>query len=202
MGEDGPGVLVMQSVNLRRVDTLLPYSFTGIFTNYQHLSKMKGMIAEMTSMNISEWSFEFVEELEPRRNDDGTVEARMPQQRYKDANSTPVHQYGWGPFCKFSISGDWDEKSGVYILMTDNKFLYVGETKNLERQLNRGFGHISPRHCFKGGQQTNCRINSLIRESAIEGTSINLFFHETDNRRATKQELINELEPAWNKANT
>ncbi len=126
----------------------------------------------------------------------------MPQHRYEDANSTYVHQYGWGPFCKFSVSGDWEEKSGVYVLMTDDKFLYVGKTTNFERQLNHGIGNISPRNCFEGGQQTNCRINSLIREATVEGTPVTVFFHETDNRKAVKQELISELEPPWNKTGT
>lgn len=154
---------------------------------------------EMITTTILKWPFQLIGELEPRRNDDGTIETRMPQQRYKNANSTPVHRYGWGPFCKLSISDDWYEKSGVYALTADDRFQYVGETKNLGRQVNHGFGHISPRNCFKGGQETNCRINSLIRESAIEGDSINLFFHETDDRKNIKQKLISNLSLPWNK---
>lgn len=35
---------------------------------------------------------------------------------------------------------------------------YIGETDNLEKQFRQGYGNISPRNCFKGGQSTNYKM--------------------------------------------
>ena len=33
---------------------------------------------------------------------------------------------------------------------------------------NNGYGRISPRNCFQGGQSTNCRVNNLIFPTGLD----------------------------------
>jgi len=61
-----------------------------------------------------------------------------------------------------------------------------------------GYGNISPKNCYKGGQETNCRLNNLIFQSATAGAGIALWFHETANYKAVERELRAELVPEWN----
>ena len=42
-----------------------------------------------------------------------------------------------------------------------------------------GYGNISPSNCFKGGQETNCRINALIYATVSRGERVHLWFHAT-----------------------
>jgi hypothetical protein len=62
-----------------------------------------------------------------------------------------------------------------------------------------GYGNISPRNCYVGGQPTNCRINSLILEMYKRGSQIELLFYETRDRFNIERTLINELNPEWNR---
>jgi hypothetical protein len=154
-------------------------------------------MAEM-SLTVSGLPFEYIDEIVPERGDDGSIEALTPQQQYEGANSTYVHQYGWGPFCEFSISGNWNE-AGVYIIYSADEVKYIGESQDIEHRFNQGYGSIYPRNCFEGGQQTNCRINSLIRDATTGGKSVFLFGLQTESRAIVEEQLINELTPPWNK---
>lgn len=151
------------------------------------------------SLTVSDRSFDFVTEITPERTDNGTVEALTPQQKYREANASFVHTYGWGPFCRFSIPTGWTDKSGVYALYSDNEIKYIGETQDLETRFNQGYGTISPRNCFNGGQETNCRINTLIREEVIAEYSVSLFYCDTENRAELESELVKYIDPPWNK---
>ena len=62
-----------------------------------------------------------------------------------------------------------------------------------------GYGNISPRNCFEGGQSTNCRINSDILSLFKLKKSIQLYFLETKNRFKIEHELIINQSPVWNK---
>jgi hypothetical protein len=63
-----------------------------------------------------------------------------------------------------------------------------------------GYGNISPRNCFKGGQETNCRINNLIYETAKEGVSISLWFLNTQDHKSVEGELLMDKGPDWNRS--
>ncbi len=66
-----------------------------------------------------------------------------------------------------------------------------------------GYGHISPRACFKGGQDTNCRINNLILQGVNISLDLDLWFRliEGDvlDRVSIERELIATLHPPWNR---
>ena len=142
--------------------------------------------------------FEHVCDIAPRRTTDGVIEAFMPQSRYANRRGLPLNTYGAGPFCKFAIPSSYPV-SGVYIISLDGELLYVGETANLSKRFNAGYGNISPRNCFAGGQQTNCRVNSLILAAASAGRSIALWFHSTHDYKVREAALRSALRWTWNK---
>ena len=127
----------------------------------------------------------------------------MPQPRYAKAKRTPLHKYGDGPFCRFSVAKGC-RKEGVYILAGGGNELYIGECQNLENRWGpRGYGTISPRNCFKGGQETNCRINNLILKTSKDGLELALWFYEIEGgkqeRIGVERELVQALKPPWNR---
>jgi len=152
-------------------------------------------MSELT-LTVNEYRFDYVSEIKPERSDYGIIEALTPQQKYREANSTFVHKYGWGPFCRFSIPTQWTGKSGVYALNSSNGIVYVGEAQDLATRFNQGYGTISPRNCFDGGQETNCRINIHIRDEVIAGNSVSLFYRDTENRAELESELIDQHNPS------
>lgn len=146
------------------------------------------------------WQHEFVRvcDIEPRRESDGSVSALMPQSRYSNKNQLSLNRYGKGPFCKFTIPRDY-KVSGVYAILVNKELKYIGECVNLSSRFNGGYGNISPRNCFKGGQETNCRINNLVFESARKGGSISLWFLNTQDHKSVEGALRIKEGPDWNR---
>jgi hypothetical protein len=149
-------------------------------------------------LDIENLRFVFVQELIPRRNDAGAVLQFMPQSRYKKSDTAKLNRHGNGPFCKFSISSKWMGRSGVYALLSGNDLLYIGECKDLRSRFNMGYGNISPRNCFEGGQATNCKINARILSLCQNGRKVQLYFHETDEYKRVESILLNKLNPQYN----
>ena len=113
-----------------------------------------------TAINIGAYEFDIVSVITPQHDSFG-VRKYFPQSSYANASAATLHKYGHGPFCKFKTVRDL-YCAGIYALIVDEEVLYIGQTQNLSERLNGGYGNISPRNCFIGGQQTNCRINNLI----------------------------------------
>ena len=147
-------------------------------------------------MRIAAYEFEYVCDIEPWR-DAGGVQLLMPQDRYRNVRNLPLNKYGVGPFCKFKIPNRF-EVSGVYVLTIDDEVGYVGECANLSARFNLGYGNISPKNCFKGGQETNCRINNLVYTEAQAGRHISLWFFRTADYKAVEAALRSTLKSAWN----
>ena len=121
----------------------------------------------------------------------------QPHFLYENTESLSLHQFGKGPFCKFKVPGEY-ALSGVYGICLGNNIVYIGECANLSQRFNSGYGNITPRNCFKGGQHTNCRINTLILHATNENKKISLYFHECNNRKQVESELIDKHNPPWN----
>lgn len=142
--------------------------------------------------------FNFVSTIEPDRDEEGNVHQFLPQARYRNPRGLRLHQHGAGPFCRFRIRPDLP-LAGVYIIAVDDEIVYLGECQNLSARFNaRGYGTISPRNCFQGGQSTNCRVNNLILKNAKQGRKTQLWFHQTSDRKFIEPELIRQLQPRWN----
>lgn len=154
-------------------------------------------------MNLSNLthSFEFVDSISVERNEAGLVDIKTPQIRYEKSDEYSVHRYGWGPFCKFSVdTSEYIGSEGVYIFTAGYEIKYVGETVDIHNRIQPGYGNISPKNCFEGGQQTNCRINHLILETVRNGGQVSLWVKETQDRKRQETELIEQCDPPWNKA--
>lgn len=127
----------------------------------------------------------------------------MPQNRYVNAATISLNKYGSGPFCSFKIARG-RRSAGLYIITSNDLPVYVGECINLEKRYNsNGYGGISPRNCYAGGQETNCRINNLILGDLKSMKQLALWFHEKEadknQRIVIEQKLIELLKPQWNK---
>jgi hypothetical protein len=149
-------------------------------------------------MLVDGYEFEHVTDLAPVRMADGVVHALMPQGRYANARGLPLNRYGAGPFCKFKVPAGY-RKSGVYLLVAGPDIRYVGECANLSARFNAGYGNISPKNCYKGGQETNCRLNNLVYRAASEGEALSLFFHATAEYKAVEARLRAVLRAPWNR---
>ena len=123
----------------------------------------------------------------------------MPQDRYKNTRNLPLNNYGKGPFCKFKVPNDYN-CCGVYALIVNGTPKYIGECQNLSGRFNTGYGNISPRNCYVGGQETNCRVNNLIWQEAEKGSSVVLWFHQTEDYQEVELNLRNNRQFEWNKA--
>ena len=111
--------------------------------------------------------------------------------------SLPLNRYGKGPFCKFIIPRNI-ECCGVYALVVNGKVEYIGECAGLSSRFNRGYGNISPRNCFVGGQETNCRINNLVLQQIKAGLDVSVWFLATHEYKSVERELRESLPLSWN----
>jgi len=152
-------------------------------------------------MDISEVAeeFDFVGSLTAERNEAGQIDLKMPQSRYDKSDVTPVHQYGWGPFCKFYVdTTEYQETAGIYVFTANHQIVYIGETVDIHGRIQAGYSNISPKNCFEGGQQTNCRINNLVLNVLRNRGQVALWATKTPDRKKREAELIRECEPPWN----
>jgi hypothetical protein len=149
-------------------------------------------------MRIAGYEFVDICVIEPQRETDGSVRQFAPQSLYKNARNLPLNTYGTGPFCKFKITSSL-QASGVYVLSVDAKVRYVGECANLSKRFSAGYGNISPKNCYKGGQETNCRLNNLVYSASLGGERIVLSFFRTADYKRVEASLRSTLKPIWNR---
>jgi len=152
----------------------------------------------MPSMNFGGHTFQFVCDIEPSRAADGIIQQFMPQHRYAKASEVAINRYGAGPFCKFKIPSS-HRTSGVYALTVADSVRYIGECADFSSRFNNGYGNISPKNCYKGGQETNCRLNNLIYVAVAAGELISLWFFVTPDYKAVEAQLRSALKPTWNR---
>ena len=148
---------------------------------------------------LGKFDFGFVGGIEPSRDGSGSIIELYPERLYKNDKKLPLLKDGLGPYCKFSIPNSHLNEPGVYILVSNFMILYVGECEDILSRINMGYGNISPRNCFKGGQSTNCRINKAIFSTIKARKEVLLYFAPTENRFHLEFQLIKENKPPWNK---
>ena len=131
--------------------------------------------------------------------ENGKIKEYAPQKRYKGYKESRLHRYGNGRFCHFHI--DAEHAKGIYVLTVDGNPYYVGRCVDLYKRFNSGYGNISPRKCYEGGQQTNCRINKNILNELKNGRRILLYFYKNQNIKNMEIEFIFKLgtKEHWNK---
>jgi len=145
------------------------------------------------------YEFQFVQNIEPRRDLRGNIIEYTPQSRYVGKETTKLHAYGAGTFCRFQIStADWTDILGVYTFFSGEELIYAGQTTNFAQRINQGYGNISPRNCYIGGQETNCRINKAILTEIKNGHNLELYFHPTQDYDRVEEEIISYFHPKLN----
>jgi hypothetical protein len=151
----------------------------------------------MTEIKLGEYTFKGICRIVPELDETGHPIEYMPQSEYDNTDNLPLNEYGAGPFCKFKIPSGLNN-AGVYAVLINNNLKYIGKCDNLSVRWNMGYGNISPRNCFVGGQSTNCRLNNLILNAFKANSNLNLFFYQTNDYYAVERELIKRYSPEWN----
>jgi len=144
------------------------------------------------------YDFEYVLDINPIMDKLGVVKEFFPQEKYINKNSVKLNKYGSGAFCRFSIHPKWSGVYGVYALYIDDILVYIGQAIDFAKRFNMGYGNISPKNCYIGGQSTNCKINKLILNSVKEGKIVSLYFHMTPQYNKIEFELIKFYKPKYN----
>lgn len=103
-------------------------------------------------------------------------------------------------YCQFRVTAkNWLERKGLYIYMIGNQIMYVGRCRDsFRKRINSGYGHISPKNCFKDGQKTNCHLNNLIHRNRKR---VQLLGSElSDEKQIIEWErcIIEGYNPPWN----
>ena len=150
-----------------------------------------------STIKLVGYDFVFVESLIPECDALGAIRELSPQARYMKSATTPLHKHGHDTFCRFRIAIP-SGLMGVYALMKDVAVCYIGECEDLGKRFNMGYGNISPKNCYQGGQPTNCKINHRVLEVSKAGGRIDLYFHQTSQRKAVEKLLIVRCSPPWN----
>ena len=146
---------------------------------------------------LGPYTFSLVESLALERDQTGAIVEKRPQAQYYKAATVPLHKHGDGSFCKFGISVPRG-LVGVYALLVDGKVRYIGECEDLRKRFSYGYGNISPRNCYKGGQGTNLKINRQVLEVTKAAGRVDLYFYETSERKKIERQLLNSYSPPWN----
>ena len=137
------------------------------------------------SVKIAGFEFEHVREIKPVMDENGYVRQLTPQDRYANQRCVALNKHGAGPFYKFKIPTRI-RRSGVYVLTIDDEIMYVGECADLSSRFNNGYGNISPKNCFKGGQETNCRLNNLVYSASVVGSEYHCGSFKLQSTRRSK----------------
>lgn len=144
-----------------------------------------------------EVEFLYAATLAPEVSAGGELMLHFPQERYLKKGSVGLHRYGVGPFCRFRVKG-LPHAAGVYVYLVEDNPVYVGEAIDLSSRFY-AYGNISPKNCYKGGRETNCRMNTRIFQTYLSGGTIDVYIHETASYKTLEAQMIEELQPAWNR---
>ena len=64
-----------------------------------------------------------------------------------------------------------------------------------------GYGNISPKNCFVGGQRTNCKMNKVVLQMYSENKKIDIYFFETKSYKTVEEDLLLSIETPYNVKN-
>lgn len=147
------------------------------------------------SLEVCGYEFQFVQALIPEC-EQGVARVYYPHKDFVNRRGLPLLPWGAGPFCRFSIQAP--QAPGVYLWVAEGQLLYIGETVNLRRRFNTGYGTISPRNCYAGGQSTNCKMNQVVLDYYNRGTPIQLYFFPTQRYKQVELDLLGKLNTPYN----
>jgi len=111
-----------------------------------------------------------------------------------------LNGHGDNVFCDFSIAKMIPSKAkGIYCFTVGEVIKYFGRSHDpFEKRLNQGYGHISPKNCYRDGQSTNCHVNSIIAKNHSIVSLYVLPLGEDSVIDKLEKLLINSYKPEWN----
>lgn len=152
---------------------------------------------EGKSMRVCGYELYYLQDLLPVCNESGNVKKFYPQNDYNNKKNLPLSYRGEGAFCRFSIKAEnWP---GVYLWVVDEQIIYIGETAGLRQRFNMGYGNISPRNCYVGGQSTNCKMNKVVLSKYEQGKIVSLYFYNTMDYKRVELDLLRKIKTMYNK---
>ena len=146
-------------------------------------------------LTVGGYDFVYIQDLLPEC-ENGHVKEYRPQNHYHNKDRLPLLPDGGGAFCRFSIQAP--EVPGVYLWVVEGQIVYIGETVNLKQRFNVGYGNISPRNCYYGGQSTNCRMNKVVLDLHRSGKNVALYFYQTRNYKQVELDLLKRFRTKYN----
>lgn len=155
------------------------------------------MIAQ--TINVCGYRFNYIQQIIPECDTYGHIIKNNPQDSYGNTKNLPLLHHGNGSFCRFSINAG--DRSGVYLWVVEDEIIYIGETKGLKSRFNMGYGKISPRNCYLGGQSTNCKMNKVVLDLYEQGEIVSLYFFETAYYKQIEFELLTKITTPYNSKN-
>lgn len=162
-------------------------------------AKQRKAAAELTananpldSLTVCGYPFRYVQEIRPEIDADGKVNECYPE---LDPGKR-LNKNGKPPFCRFSI--DADSLPGVYLWVLGEDIIYIGETENLRRRFNNGYGRIYAYNCYSDGRSTNCKMNKVVLALAKAGRYVKLYFYETKDYKVVERELLEKIKTRYN----
>ncbi len=111
-----------------------------------------------------------------------------------------LNEHGDSVFCDFSImSTSLSKSKGIYCFTVCDTIKYFGRSHDpFEKRFNQGYGHISPKNCYRDGQSTNCHVNSLIAKNSTEVAFYVCPLDDDLEIDRLEKLLINSYKPEWN----
>lgn len=110
-----------------------------------------------------------------------------------------LNPYGDETYCTFSIDSASEEQKGIYFFSVENDIKYIGLTTNSYKHTVYQYSKISPASCYKSGQSTFCRLNSLIASLQEEISFFVYPMQKDDDMNKVKNYLICTHNPDWNR---
>ena len=143
-------------------------------------------------LTVCGYPFHYVQEIRPECDAADRVKEYFPELE----PGKRLNKNGEPPFCRFSI--DADSLSGVYLWVVDEVIIYIGETENLKKRFNNGYGRIYAFNCYSGGRSTNCKMNKVVLELAKVRKYVKLYFYETGEYKKVELELLKQINTKYN----
>ena len=143
---------------------------------------------------IEGYVFHYIQELKPDKD-------KCELYPHKDYVKKDTHELykdiGKGPFCHFKVE-TLEHRKGVYLWCVKDEIIYIGETVDMYKRFNSGYGNISPRNCYKGGQYTNCKMNRVVLDETKKGNKIKLYVCYADDHQEIEKELLERHKTKYN----
>ena len=112
-----------------------------------------------------------------------------------------LNENGCGKFCRFTLTEPRiQDKLGLYLYTHKGAIVYIGKcTSNFAKRFRAGYGTIAPKNCYKDGQATNTRINSLMNKHGGDVRIYLCILSDTETINKAEKMLIQNLNPKWNR---